>query len=78
MWSESANHNYQSMKHLGRAGEVPTVGDLARTNDLTVLVFQIWLAKKLGASDDRLSAHIRDSWRFSSDYSQIADPSEIR
>lgn len=77
-WSESANHNYQSMKHLGRAGEVPTVGDLARTNDLTVLVFQIWLAKKLGASDERLRAHIRDSWRFSSDYSRIADPSEIR
>lgn len=66
------------MKHLGRAGEVPTVSDLARTDDLTVLVFQIWLAKNLGASDDRLSAHIRDSWRFSSDYSRIADPSEIR
>lgn len=77
-WAETANHNYQSMKHLGRKGEVPTVGELARTNDLTVLVFQIWLAKKLGASDDNLREQIRESWRYSSDYSRVADPTEIR
>ena len=77
-WSEKANHNYQSMKHLGRKGEVPTVGELARTNDLTVLVFQIWLAKKLGASDDNLRPFVQKSWRFNSDYSRITDPSELR
>lgn len=76
-WSEKANHNYQSMKHLGREGEVPTAGELARTNDLTVLVLQVWLAKKLGASDDNLRRRIRESWRFTSDYSQIEDPSEL-
>lgn len=76
-WAENANHNYQSMKHLGRKGEVPTVGELARTNDLTVLVFQIWLAKKLGASDDHLKEQISGSWRSSSDYSRVADPSEL-
>lgn len=76
-WSEKANHNYQSMKHLGREGEVPTVGELARTNDLTVLVFQIWLAKKLGVSDDYLKLQIQESWRYKSDYSRIADPSEL-
>lgn len=76
-WSEKANHNYQSMKHLGREGEVPTVGELARTNDLTVLVLQIWLAKKLGASDDNLRVQIRESRRFTSDYSRIKDPSEL-
>lgn len=78
LWAETANHNYQSMKHLGRKGEVPTVGELARTNDLTALVFQTWLAKKLGASDVNLKEQIRGSWRYSSDYSRVADPSELR
>ncbi|MCP1388316.1 hypothetical protein M5J20_08975 [Corynebacterium sp. TA-R-1] len=77
-WSQDANNNYQFMKHLGRKGEVPTVGELARTNDLTVLVFQSWLAKRLGASDDNLRAQISESWRFTSDYSRIPDPSELR
>lgn len=33
-WSENANNNYQFMKHLGRDGVAPTVGELARTNDI--------------------------------------------
>lgn len=74
-WAVKANNNYQAMKHLKR--KRPTVRELARTNDLTVLVVQIWLAKRLGASDSNLKTQILESWRFKSDYSPIPDPSEL-
>ena len=75
-WAETANRHYQSMKHLRH--EQPSLGDLKRVNDRSILAVQLWLAKQLGATDEHLEHFARSSPRFDSHYSLIPDPAQLK
>lgn len=74
-WAIDANKNYQSMKHLNRSR--PTIGALARNNDLSTLAFQIWLARELGVEDDEIIRYARSTSRLGSEYVKLPDPSSL-
>lgn len=73
-WIKQANNAYQSVKHLDR--EMPPIGKLAEINDRTSLVIQIWLADRLGATEEDIKAYVSSNPRMSSSFVKIPDPSE--
>lgn len=74
-WPKQANDVYQAMKHLRRT--LPALGEIARINDRTTLVLQIWLADQLGASPESIRKYVSEQTRYRSKYVKIPDPSEL-
>lgn len=74
-WAQGANQQYQAMKHLRKS--LPSTGEIARINDRSTLVFQVWLACQLGADHDVVARYIADSPRSRSSYIRLPDPSEL-
>lgn len=75
-WAFAANSSYQAMKHLDRT--LPPIGEIAKRNDQTSLIVQIWLAQLLGASDEQIQAYVSEDFRFSSQYEKVPDPSTLQ
>lgn len=74
-WAQKANKQYQAMKHLRRS--LPSTGEIAQVNDRSTLVFQIWLARQLGADEKAIEGYIASSARARSSYARLPDPSEL-
>lgn len=74
-WAQKANDQYQAMKHLRRS--LPPTEEIARVNDRSTLVFQVWLARQLGATDEAVESYIAGSSRARSSYARLPDPSEL-
>ena len=75
-WVSDANEAYQAMKHLSR--ELPSVSKIAKTNDRTSLIVQVWLASTLGASDRSIRAYVEEQPRLRSEYEKVPDPSTLQ
>lgn len=75
-WVPEANEAYQAMKHLNR--KVPSTSKIAKTNDRTSLILQIWLASTLGASDRSIRAYVEEQSRLRSEYEKVPDPSTLQ
>lgn len=75
-WVSDANKAYQAMKHLSRT--IPPTAEIAKTNDRTSLIVQIWLASVLGASDSSIRDYVEKQPRFRSEYEKVPDPSTLQ
>lgn len=75
-WVSDANEAYQAMKHLSR--ELPSISKIAKTNDRTSLIVQIWLASTLGASDRSIRDYVEEQSRLRSEYEKVPDPSTLQ